>query len=352
MSFHTHTLPMSILALLLLAGCGGGGSHGSTAASSNGTAGTGTATAGTSAGTTTTIASPDPANGIPTGKVTASVTSPAYNPAGASTQVPATVAIDGGSISGDVLATMLTQQTRTANSTDNLTDAFPQRAAVPWSATAPGGQPLSGSDAPNIHAFQMMYRQARPGSFVWQGSNFWRYNLPWGAFNFNGLTLQFNLDVGLPAFRLNANEIQFDQSGVVARDALLMSIPGTLDAGIIPETREGKQPVEKQISLAAAQPYNIRQGARIPFNQAIHSWRRDADTHVDLMVLKGAGADEVRTCFNIILPPDLKRLACTVWRVPANWFLGQRLAFRGNYIVDDRSLQAGESGHLIWQTPY
>lgn len=366
MSSHTKTLQISLLMLTLLAGCGGGGSTGEPAVSPGASATGNTAgSAGGASGNastlpaaptiTTPLPQPDtgPGNGIPTGRVTARTASPAYNPAGAPTQVPPTVAIDASGISGDVLATMLTQQTRTINSTTDLTDAFPVRSAVPWSEAAPGGQPLTSSNAPDVNAFQMMYPVAEGGRLVYQTSHFWRHDMPWGAFNFNALTQQFALKVELPNFRLNANEIQFDLSGPVAANAPLLSISGSLDASIITETLAGKQPGQKQLSLAGpSAPYTIRQGARIPLERALHTWRLDANTHVDLMLLKGRTPDETRLCLNIILPPDLKRLACTIWVVPANWTLGQRLAFRGNYIIDDRSMQAGESGHLFWQTPY
>lgn len=366
MSSHTNKLQISLLMLALLAGCGGGGGGGTDSAapaappgpSANGnTPGSpGNASApGTTGNASAPLPQPDtaPGNGIPTGRVTARTVSPAYNPAGAPTRVPPSVAIDASGISGDVLATMLTQQTRTINSTTDLTDAFPVRSAVPWSEAAPGGQPLTSSNAPDVNAFQMMYPVAEGGRLVYQTSHFWRHDMPWGAFNFNALTQQFALKVELPNFRLNANEIQFDLSGPVAANAPLLSISGSLDASIITETLAGKQPGQKQLSLAGpSAPYTIRQGARIPLERALHTWRLDANTHVDLMLLKGRTPDETRLCLNIILPPDLKRLACTIWVVPANWTLGQRLAFRGNYIIDDRSMQAGESGHLFWQTPY
>ncbi|MDO4231626.1 MAG: hypothetical protein Q4D19_05790 [Lautropia sp.] len=359
MSSHTNKLQISLLMLALLAGCGGGGGGGGSepapnpgpsASGNNGNGGT-TPPAPT---INTPLPPPDtgPGNGIPTGRVTARSAPPGYNPAGAPTQVPPSVAIDANGISGDVLATMLTQQTRTANSTTDLTDAFPFRLAIPWSAAAPGGQPLDSSSAPNVYAFQMMYPVADGGRLVYQTSHFWRHDIPWGGFNFHGLTQQFALKVELPNFRLNANEVQFDLSGAVAANAPLLSISGPLDAAIITETLSGKQPGQKQLSLPGPGTYSIRQGARIPFNQALHTWRQDANTYVDMLLLKGRTPDEVRSCLNIILPPDMKRLACTIWVVPANWALGQRLAFRGNYVADDRSLQAGESGHLFWQTPY
>lgn len=362
-SSHTNKLQISLLMLALLAGCGGGGGGGGSGpGTSAGSPATGNSTVTTAnSGTppaaptiTTPLPAPDtgPGNGIPTGRVTARTVNPDYNPAGAPTQVPPSVAIDANGISGDVLATILTQQTRTTNSTTDLTDAFPFRLAIPWSAAAPGGQPLDSSSAPNVYAFQMMYPVAENGQLVYQTSHFWRHDIPSGGFNFHGLTQQFPLKVALPNFRLNANEVQFDLSGSVAPNALLLSISGPLEASIITETLAGKQPGQKQLSLAGPSTYSIRQGARIPFNQALHTWRQDANTHVDLLLLKGRTPDEVRSCLNIILPPELKRLACTIWVVPANWALGQRLAFRGNYVADDRSLQAGESGHLFWQTPY
>lgn len=291
--------------------------------------------------------SPAPGNQSPT-----LPTPPAGNLLGAPTRVPPTVAISARWVSGDVLATMLTQQTRTANSIDDLRDAYPTRAAVPWAGPGPRGRPLRNAGMPSILAHQsLLYLTHTPGRLQYQNTNFWRAGSETaGAFDFDSLTLTLDLIVSLTHYRQNANEIQFDRSGVLASGTELLSIRDTIETRVVTETLSGRQAGENHLPLGNGGIYSIRQGAQIPYEQVLMRWGTDGATFSELLLLKGVDDNHARLCFNTHLP-GLKRLSCTIWAVPAGWKLGQRLAFKGNYIVDDRSARPGSSGIRYWQTP-
>ncbi|MDO5056820.1 MAG: hypothetical protein Q4E06_05735 [Lautropia sp.] len=364
-----NTLRICLLATLLLTGCGGGSGGSNVSSSPTPPIADGNSGQGTPGGSAPGASTPSPGvpapddgpggnnrghdNGNQGGRVTPFPPTPVppSNTAGPPTQVPATTPISNRWVSGDVLATMLTQQTRTTNSVDDLTDAFPVRAAVPWSGPGPGGQPRRNASAPNIYAHQsLLFQPHTPGRYSYQATNFWRLDGAEGAYNFNGLTTRLDVIVSLPYYQQNANEIQFDRSGPIARGTALLQIRDTIDTRVTLETLTGRLPGEQQLTLGNGGIYSVRQGAEVPYDQVLMRWATDSATFTEMLLLKGIDGRQARLCFNTHLP-GIKRLSCTIWAVPHGWTLGQRLAFKGNYIVDDRSAQIGGSGLLYWQTP-
>ena len=343
-----------LLLALMMAGCGGGsGSSNVSSTPAPPSAGNGGAqgnTPGGSPGITTPTPGAPPATGSPAPDNPPAP--PAVDASGPATVVPPTTPISSRWVSGDVLATMLTQQTRTTDSIDDPRDAYPARAAVPWSGPGPGGMPQDDASAPNILAYQTLMPQPQvPGRFNHQSSNFWRLDAgSGGVFNFSSLSVTLDLIVSLPHYRQTANEIRFDRSGPIASGTGLLSIRDTIETRTIIETLAGRQPGEQQLTLGNGGIYNVRQGVQVPYNQVLMRWRIDSATFSEMLLLKGIDDDHARLCFNTHVP-GIKRLSCTIWGVPQGWTLGQRLAFKGNYIVDDRTAQPGGSGILYWQTP-
>ncbi len=94
-------------------------------------------------------------------------------------------------------------------------------------------------------------------------------------------------------------------------------------------------------------PSKFKRDQVVPFG-SIQEWKNDSDI-VRLMLIKGSKNDEVKLCTNADLS-FVKRLQCTVWRIPADWKWGQELKTPEGYIVDDRSAYPNESGMLYWQT--
>ena len=93
-------------------------------------------------------------------------------------------------------------------------------------------------------------------------------------------------------------------------------------------------------------PSKFRRDQVVPFG-SIQEWKNDSDI-VRLMLIKGSKKDEVKLCTNADLS-FVKRLQCTVWRIPADWKWGQELKTPEGYIVDDRSVYPNESGMLYWR---
>ena len=94
-------------------------------------------------------------------------------------------------------------------------------------------------------------------------------------------------------------------------------------------------------------PSKFKRDQVVPFG-SIQEWKNDSDI-VRLMLIKGSKKDEVKLCTNADLS-FVKRLQCTVWRIPADWKWGQELKTPEGYIVDDRSAYPNERGLLYWRT--
>ena len=94
-------------------------------------------------------------------------------------------------------------------------------------------------------------------------------------------------------------------------------------------------------------PSKFKRDQVVPFG-SIQEWKNDSDI-VRLMLIKGSKKDEAKLCTNAELS-FVRRLQCTVWRIPADWKWGQELKTPEGYIVDDRSAYPNESGMLHWRT--
>lgn len=70
---------------------------------------------------------------------------------------------------------------------------------------------------------------------------------------------------------------------------------------------------------------------------------KNGDDHVQLMVLDAAPAkDAAKLCWHVT--SFVKRLQCTIWKIPTGWQRGKLLEDTDSYIIDDRSSYPGESG--------
>ena len=91
----------------------------------------------------------------------------------------------------------------------------------------------------------------------------------------------------------------------------------------------------------------FRRDQTVPFG-TLQEWTDYSGAALRLMLIKGGKKDEVKLCTNADLS-FVKRLQCTVWRIPADWKWGQELKTPEGYIVDDRSAYPNESGMLYWR---
>ncbi len=99
-------------------------------------------------------------------------------------------------------------------------------------------------------------------------------------------------------------------------------------------------------TLVSASAYTFQTSARIPYG-LVTEWRQGADFN-ELMVLPGADETQAKLCWNTHTS-FLRRLHCQVWELPDGWQRGATMNLEDQYIVDDRSMYPGESGHLFWR---
>lgn len=95
-----------------------------------------------------------------------------------------------------------------------------------------------------------------------------------------------------------------------------------------------------------AEAYSVKRDALVPFG-TLREWRDGAGNRVSLMVIAGDTPDEARVCTDTNTDM-IKRLQCKSWRVPADWSWGKPLNDPKQYIIDDRSVYSGETGHMYW----
>ena len=308
-----------LLGLLMLAGCGSGSDTSDSA---------------------TTKATPEQSAPL-------SQASPGTGSGTLTTKAPA--ALGSQDISAELLSSLLMQGT-TGNGKVDEFRAFP---AYPWNGPGPRGSmrrdvagriPLlhGGQDLLPIQGIQPDYR-FRIGS--WHGPD---PRVP--AFSFGSLDTE--LRVTMPSGTSWPTSLGPQHSNYVINPPA-GELLFTLGATATTRLRNGvydpaAQPAEQR-ELRADSTYTGRSGQRIPLHKALQTWRDDQGNFVELLLLPGARRDEIRLCLNQHVP-TVKRLHCTIWRVPADWSYGYLLDYKGLYVVDDRSTRPGERGHLFWQS--
>lgn len=88
-----------------------------------------------------------------------------------------------------------------------------------------------------------------------------------------------------------------------------------------------------------------RQGL-VPFG-AVNQWKDSTGNDVELLLIKADEPDTVRICTHIN-STLAKRLHCVTWKVPADWTWGKELIGGKHYLIDDRTVYAGETGLMYW----
>ena len=108
-----------------------------------------------------------------------------------------------------------------------------------------------------------------------------------------------------------------------------------------------------EVQLQAPTDYTFRFDALIPFGD-VQQWTapnpQDAGKPQfdKLMLLKGAGARDVRLCWNTDLV-EVKRLQCMDWRIQEDWKAGTELVNLGQTLIEDRSVYPDETGFAHWR---
>lgn len=106
---------------------------------------------------------------------------------------------------------------------------------------------------------------------------------------------------------------------------------------------------EQSLDLSGSQPFQFAPTAQVSYG-VLQQWTNGAN-YSKLMLLPGSTADEARLCWHTD-STLVKRLQCTVWRAPADWKRGAPLDVVDQYVVDDRTVHAGETGFLYWRAKF
>lgn len=263
------------------------------------------------------------------------------------TKAPA--AVGSADISAELLAAILTHGS-TGNGKVDIFRAFP---AYPWNGPGPQGSMRedAAGQIPQLHGGQDLFplQGSRPVYRFRMGS-WYGHDSSVPAFAFASLDTE--LQVTMPSGAYWPQTLGSQHSGyrtnVPAGETLL-----TLGTTATTRTHQGSydpaaQPADQR-ELRSEGDYLLKAGERVPLDQALRTWRDDQGNTVELLLLAGAQSDQIRLCMNQHVP-DVKRLHCTIWQVPADWTYGNWLTYKGIYVVDDRSTRPGDSGHLFWQS--
>ena len=101
------------------------------------------------------------------------------------------------------------------------------------------------------------------------------------------------------------------------------------------------------LTLASANAHTFQTDARIPYG-LVTEWRQ-GDSFTELMVLPGDNDKQAKLCWNTHTA-QARQLYCQVWSTPDGWQRGGgTLNLDDQYVVDDRAMYEGESGHLYWR---
>lgn len=278
---------------------------------------------------------------------------PATKALDASNALQTKAAVENSGVLGEVVATMLAQEFgrytpagREAQSPPygfaNALDSTDLFAAEPWTQSAAGGTSLSGQvDTPPLFARQTLSSWSTRDNVQHAYPMRIEYFSKADGFDFRPLNLiLFNSVFGRASYLHGMQSMFADRS---EGDELLRvgSLLRVIDSRVTGPAN--------WIDLNATNGYSLRKGQRVSFNTTLQYWQGTNGDMAQLMLLQGNSADEARLCFNVHAA-GLKRLACTQWRVPANWQAGTTLQYKGLTVTDDRSVLPGGSGHLHWQT--
>ncbi len=249
----------------------------------------------------------------------------------------------GPTLSADLLATVLADTT-TVGGRYSREPVYVW--ARPSSGPMPGGTPIANPNVPAlsvdqsttdpayIHAGMPGPKIFELGAVVWDSSQ-------------------------RAAFALNELRLAVSLSGAKEDVAAQVSAPAGTELLRIDPMMRASSPinahtVEDRVThtLTAARPLVLRKGEDVPLYRVLQHWESHENGYqfAQLMVLDGEADNQFRVCLNAHAL-NAKRLTCSIWNVPEGWKIGDKLEFKGYYVVDDRSVY-GETqpGLLYWRT--
>lgn len=246
-------------------------------------------------------------------------------------------AITHDSISAELLATLLVGNTNRAGGL----------IIEPFTGPFPNGRLHPAPRVPPLRMSQQARRDVRAAGTLHIGASI--------AFTSNQTEYTF-LDGELSSAGLSLSIAVFEEGDRFGRqpfdfEGMEKKPAGTELLHLFPEIGKMKNPEGKR--------YILRLGDRVPLNTVLYRWVGDDGDSIELMALRGAQAGEIRTCFNMKLP-DIHRLVCSVWQLPADWrfptpvgnYGSDRVPY-GGYVVDSYpKAQGAQKRPLHWQSRF
>lgn len=254
-------------------------------------------------------------------------------------------------VSGDVLATMLSQPTA-------------QLRALPWSGNGPDAQALPDSRTRPLHVtqapgFAAPFDTPAFARSLWleQGSglDYHAFTLP--RLVFRSLSVSVHLQANLGTFTPagadgRGGSFSLAGSNTAGNGTPILSLSHNAYAsiGYRVQTDTDRRYPPSRLALAPQAGKQLYKGVAVAFGQPVQQWRSIDGTTLQLMVQRGRAADEAWMCLRVQTPNVIDRRTCSIWRVPASWQLGQPLDYLGMNVSDDRQL-IGQPGEpmLYWQ---
>lgn len=201
-----------------------------------------------------------------------------------------------------------------------------RQVAVPWSQAMPGGSPLNDSSR---ESFQL--RQNLEGNTLQIIQQVWR--------------AEGDVGKGIGRYRTGI-QTTLPQGPIkplrwVRNGTPLLSL-GTFaftTFEIRPATSWGPNFKRSgwQAYYEAVEPYVLKQGQVVPFNQVLHEWKSIPYNAIplQLIVLPGERQNQFRACWNIGYHGS--RLVCNTWQVPHSWNYLHTLDHIGPYLAQNES---------------
>lgn len=196
------------------------------------------------------------------------------------------------------------------------------------------------------HVYECMYPDIRsysnpvnPGDYIYSMTTAGRY-VTYGTMRY----------YGEPWITRGVNEAKVDYPLTVTEDQVVIGAQVKLLLGedLNYTWRHGQSLKEgrKEETLLNGTARGYQRQALVPFG-VLNQWQDAVGNNLRLLLIRGDKANEVRLCTH--LNSSLaKRLHCVTWQVPSNWRWGKELVGGRHYLVEDRSVYAGESGFMFW----
>ena len=198
------------------------------------------------------------------------------------------------------------------------------------------------------HVYECMYPDIRsysnpvnPGDYTYSMTTAGRYH--------TYLTMRYYDE---PWITKGVNEAKVDYPLTVTEDQVIIGahVKIQLEEDLVYTWKyyngEGTKEGRREETLLNGTARGYQRQALVPFG-VLNQWQDAVGNNLRLLLIKGDKANEARLCTH--LNSSLaKRLHCVTWQVPTDWRWGKELVGGRHYLIEDRSVYAGETGFMYW----